>query len=76
MKRTTLGSILYDNFIVSLPQLMEICLIYANDNFKEVVDLVNNIIEMQSKYVDDIEKSTSFICEVSYDLLFRLVHTL
>lgn len=65
MKRTTLGSILYNNFIVSLPQLMEICLIYANDNFKEVVDLVNNIIEMQSKYVDDIEKSTSFICEVS-----------
>lgn len=64
MKSATLGSIIYNNFIVSLPQLMEICLIYANDNFKEVFDLANKIIELQSKYIDDIEKSTSFICEV------------
>uniref|UniRef100_A0A1B6LZ56 CUE domain-containing protein n=1 Tax=Graphocephala atropunctata TaxID=36148 RepID=A0A1B6LZ56_9HEMI len=64
MKKTTLGSILYNHFIISLPQLMEVSVIYANDNFKDVTELIDRVIEAQPKYINDIAKSAPFIFEV------------
>ncbi|XP_046674784.1 activating signal cointegrator 1 complex subunit 2 [Homalodisca vitripennis] len=64
MKKTTLGSILYNNFIISLPQLMEVSVIYASDNFKDVTELIDRVFEAQPKYMNDLEKSVPFICEV------------
>lgn len=65
MKSSTLGNIIYDNFVISIPQLMEICLIYAHENFKEVKDLIKRVLDIQPKYISDIEKSTPFISKVS-----------
>jgi hypothetical protein len=64
MKSSTLGNILYDKFIISFPQLMEISLIYGNDNFKEVMEIINRVLEIQPKYMADVKKSSAFICEV------------
>lgn len=64
MRSSTLGNILYDNFVISIPQLMEISSIYSHENFKEVSQLITRVLEAQPKYIYDIEKSTRFIGEV------------
>ncbi|XP_054269599.1 activating signal cointegrator 1 complex subunit 2 [Macrosteles quadrilineatus] len=72
MKPSTLGKILYDNFVISFPQLMEISLIYVNDNFKEVSALINRVLKIQPKYMNDIKKSSAFMCEVFTNIELQL----
>lgn len=72
MKSNTLGNILYDNFIISIPQLMDICSIYAHENFEEVKQLIKHVINIQPKYICDIEKSIPFISKVRF--IYRITN--
>lgn len=64
MHEKTLGSILYDNYLITVPVLFDMCMVYGKDNQHEVSQIVHRIFMVQPLYEDDLNKSIDFMPKV------------
>ncbi|RLU22676.1 hypothetical protein DMN91_004954 [Ooceraea biroi] len=51
------GSLLYDNYIFTIPIIFDLCQLYGRENAKVTKKVVHNIFSAQSMYNDDLKKS-------------------
>lgn len=64
MREKTLGNILYDNYLITVPILFDMCVVYGKDNQHEVSQIVHKIFRVQPLYEDDLNKSIDFMPKV------------
>jgi activating signal cointegrator complex subunit 2 len=58
------GNLIYDNYVFTIPMILDICMFYGRDNRAQVLKIIDTVFQAQSKYLEDLEKSVSFICKV------------
>ena len=69
------GTILYDNFILDVPKIIDLCSLFGPSNEKLLVKMIDNVFKHQPKYLGDVKEavpSLSKVCEnVSLFFLMR-----
>ncbi|RZF34011.1 hypothetical protein LSTR_LSTR012356 [Laodelphax striatellus] len=63
IKRETLAHLWYDKYIITLPMLFDVCLLYGDANTKQLTKLVKTVFEIQPLYKDDLKNAVCFIGE-------------
>ncbi|ELT91381.1 hypothetical protein CAPTEDRAFT_220768 [Capitella teleta] len=58
------GDILYENFLFDVPKLMDLCVLYGQDNKPLLTKMLTNIFTQQPKYSDDLRESLPTILHV------------
>lgn len=58
------GRMIYDNYVFTIPLILDICMLYGRDNRVQVLQIIETIFQAQPKYKEDLEKSVPFICKV------------
>jgi hypothetical protein len=48
------GALLYDNWLLDIPKLLDLCSLYAHSNPTPLRQLLTNVFELQPKYLDDL----------------------
>ncbi|KAL0268218.1 UNVERIFIED_CONTAM: hypothetical protein PYX00_010244 [Menopon gallinae] len=51
-----LGTLLYENYVFTVPILLDICLIYGMENRQLVVNMLDNVISVAPQYLDDFKE--------------------
>jgi len=64
MTREYYGRMIYDNYVFTIPLILDICMFYGRDNRVQVLQIIDTIFQAQPKYKEDLEKSVPFICKV------------
>jgi activating signal cointegrator complex subunit 2 len=58
------GKMIYDNYVFTIPMILDICMFYGRDNRVQVLQIIDTVFQTQPKYKEDLEKSVPFICKV------------
>lgn len=58
------GNLIYDNYVFTIPMILDICMLYGRENRAQVLQIIDTIFQVQSKYQEDLVKSVQFICKV------------
>ncbi|GFG31805.1 hypothetical protein Cfor_04242 [Coptotermes formosanus] len=58
------GKMIYDNYVFTIPMILDICMFYGRDNRVQVLRIIDTVFQTQPKYKEDLEKSVPFICKV------------
>lgn len=48
------GIILYENYILDIPKLMDMCIIFSPSNGSLLRKMIDNVFKHQPKYLDDV----------------------
>lgn len=68
MHHSYLGNLLYNNYIVTIPIIFDLCQLYGRENDKLIEKILRNIFSMQNMYNDDLEKSVPCLIKVMYHI--------
>ena len=61
------GKIVYDNYLLDIPRLMDLCVLFHSDNSSLVEKMVGNVIKQaQGRYDNDIKQTARTIREALY----------
>ncbi|CAK1550374.1 unnamed protein product [Leptosia nina] len=63
MTKEHMASLIYDNFIFTIPVLWDICLAYGADNSKHVSRLIEAVYTLQNRYEADTAQALVFVHE-------------
>jgi activating signal cointegrator complex subunit 2 len=55
---------IYDNYVFTIPFIMDICMFYGKDNRTQVLQIIDTVFRTQPRYKEDLERAVPFICEV------------
>jgi activating signal cointegrator complex subunit 2 len=58
------GKLIYDNYVFTIPMILDICMLYGRENRAQVLQIIDTLFQVQPKYQEDLEKSVHFICKV------------
>ena len=58
------ADILYDNFILDLPKIIDLCVLFGGANHQLIVKMVDNVFRHQPKYLNDVEVAIPSIVKV------------
>ncbi|CAG2065892.1 unnamed protein product, partial [Timema podura] len=61
MSPELLGDLLYKNYILTIPTLLDMCLLYGRDCQSDVADIISTIFTIQPAYFDDLQATVAFI---------------
>nr|CAD7578720.1 unnamed protein product [Timema californicum] len=61
MSPELLGDLLYKNYILTIPTLLDMCLLYGRDCQSDVADIISAIFIVQPAYFDDLQATVAFI---------------
>nr|CAD7606018.1 unnamed protein product [Timema genevievae] len=61
MSPELLGDLLYKNYIMTIPTLLDMCLLYGRDCQSDVADIISTIFTIQPAYFDDLQATVAFI---------------
>nr|CAD7412540.1 unnamed protein product [Timema cristinae] len=61
MSPELLGDLLYKNYILTIPTLLDMCLLYGRDCHSDVADIISTIFIVQPAYFDDLQATVAFI---------------
>nr|CAD7262533.1 unnamed protein product [Timema shepardi] len=61
MSPELLGDLLYKNYILTIPTLLDMCLLYGRDCQSDVADIISTIFIVQPAYFDDLQATVAFI---------------
>lgn len=61
---TVFGSILYDNFILDIPKIIDLCSLFGPSNEKLLVKMVENVFKHQPQYLGDVEAAVPPLSKV------------
>lgn len=75
MTRSYHGNLLYDNFIFTVPIILDLCQHYGRENKKTVDKLLKSLFTLQPLYMDDFEKAVKFLLRVFSNLETRFEET-
>lgn len=56
------GALLYDNWLLDIPKLLDLCSLYAHSNPMPLRQLLTNVFELQPKYLDDLNGAPAPAC--------------
>jgi hypothetical protein len=48
------GSLLYDNWLLDIPKLLDVCSLYAHTNPTPLKTLLSSVFQLQPQYLDDL----------------------
>lgn len=68
MHEKTLGMILYDNYLITVPVLLDMFIVYGKDNHFQMSEIVKKIFRVQPLYQEDLNKAIDFMPKVSVSL--------
>lgn len=58
------GTILYDNFILDIPKIIDLCTLFGGSNEKLLVKMIDNVFRHQPKYLEDVNAALPSIAKV------------
>uniref|UniRef100_A0A1B6E5A1 CUE domain-containing protein n=1 Tax=Clastoptera arizonana TaxID=38151 RepID=A0A1B6E5A1_9HEMI len=64
IREETLGQYLYDNYIITMPFLLDVSLLYGKENNIIINQFISNIFRYQPKYLEDLKVMAEFIIKV------------
>ncbi|XP_021932791.1 activating signal cointegrator 1 complex subunit 2 isoform X2 [Zootermopsis nevadensis] len=59
-----LGKLIYDNYVFTIPIILDICMFYGRENRTQVLHIIDTVFEIQPNYQEDLKKSVPFVCKV------------
>lgn len=69
------ASLLYENFVISVPMMLDICVVYGHSNPKEVRNLLDYIFTVQPFYKEDLQRMISNIkCVIDFKVAFLSIN--
>ena len=69
------GTILYDNFILDVPKIIDLCSLFGPSNEKLLVKMIDNVFKHQPKYLGDVKEAVPSLTKVCENVsLFFLMH--
>ncbi|KAL0102701.1 hypothetical protein PUN28_018189 [Cardiocondyla obscurior] len=57
MSNMFFGNLLYDNYIFTIPIILDLCQLYGRENAKVVEKIIYSVFNLQPMYNDDLQKS-------------------
>ncbi|XP_051174553.1 activating signal cointegrator 1 complex subunit 2 [Leptopilina boulardi] len=75
MTRLYHGNLLYDNFIFTVPIILDLCQQYGRENKKTIDKLLKTLFILQPLYRDDFKRAISFFVQVFSNLERRFEET-
>ena len=63
------GEILYENFILDMPKIMDLCVLYGAANGPLVSKMIANIFTEQPRYLDDLATVVPTVLQVKRNFL-------
>ncbi|XP_045500339.1 activating signal cointegrator 1 complex subunit 2 [Colias croceus] len=63
MTKEHMASLIYDNFVFTIPVLWDICLTYGSDNNRHVARLIESVYMLQPRYEADTAQALVFVHE-------------
>lgn len=64
MTRSYHAKLMYNNYIFTIPILMDLCQQYGRDNKKTIQKILNCVFTIQPLYKDDLSKAVTFLVQV------------
>lgn len=64
----TQAKILYDNWVLDIPKILDVCSIYSTDNRELVVGFLKKVFFLQPKYLEDLAGLVSVLVENLHEL--------
>jgi len=58
------GALLYDNYLFDVPAMLDLCLLYASSERRNLARLILNIIKSQPKYSNDLQSTSQMFVKV------------
>lgn len=58
------GRMIYDNYVFTIPVILDICMLYGRDNRVQVLHIIDTVFQSQPKYKEDLEEAVPFIFKV------------
>lgn len=58
------GAILYENYILDIPKIIDLCVIFSQSNEQLLSKMIGNVFKHQLKYLDDIGTAIPSIIKV------------
>lgn len=58
------GVILYDNFILDIPKIIDMCTLFGTSNSQVVAKMVENVFKHQPNYLDDVRTAMPALSKV------------
>ncbi|XP_050076262.1 activating signal cointegrator 1 complex subunit 2 [Anopheles maculipalpis] len=55
------GKLVYKNFIITVPLLFDLISIYSRDNMEHVSRIIETILKLQPKYIQDLRQGLSYL---------------
>lgn len=71
MTRSHQGNLLYDNFIFTVPIILDLCQHYGRENKKTIDKILKSLFILQPLYMDDFRRAVSFLLQVFSNLESR-----
>nr|CAD7433130.1 unnamed protein product [Timema monikensis] len=75
MSPELLGDLLYKNYILTIPTLLDMCLLYGRDCHSDVADIISTIFIVQPAYFDDLQATVAFIIKIKRGMFAMGSHT-
>ncbi|XP_067937663.1 activating signal cointegrator 1 complex subunit 2-like [Watersipora subatra] len=66
------GSILYDNYILDIPKLIDICTLFGGANHDLIVKMIANVFNYQPLYLKDVKQAVPTLIKLFKDLVEKL----
>ncbi|XP_067006112.2 activating signal cointegrator 1 complex subunit 2 isoform X1 [Anabrus simplex] len=67
-----LGELIYNNYIFTIPVLIDLCLIYGQENRQQLMKIINTVFEVQPQYQCDLAKSIGYFTQALLGVGMRL----
>ncbi|XP_012277667.1 activating signal cointegrator 1 complex subunit 2 isoform X2 [Orussus abietinus] len=64
MTREHHGHLLYDNYIFTIPIMLDLCQLYGRENSKIVERILKSVFKLQPLYNDDLRRTIPFLVDV------------
>lgn len=63
MTKEQLADILYDKFLITVPMIFDLLVVYGSENAQIVRRLLETVLKIQPKYRNDFERRPKFSCD-------------
>lgn len=64
MSRSFHGNLLYNNYIFTVPIILDLCQQYGRENKRTVDKILKSLFTLQPLYMEDFKRAVSFLVEV------------
>ena len=73
ISENTYGSLVYDNYLMDVPKMIDLCVLYSNTSYRHLLfQMISNVIQCQPRYKEDLLKGCATINEAIFSILQKV----